>query len=117
MVYKTQILTNHHRVMLGTSIIRQANLSKSFFGHLIVPPQPPSDDPAVSEIILQPSIERAIENVIQQADDRALELERLLAQPPPPDDDRVTENTGIISEKSCKDERYVSIKLSAEMAT
>ena len=33
------------------------------------------------------------ENVIQQADDRALELERLLAQPPPPIDDRVTENT------------------------
>ena len=59
----------------------------------IVPPQPPSDDPAVPEIILQPSIEGATENVIQQADDRALELERLLAQPPPPDGNRVTENT------------------------
>ena len=56
-------------------------------------PQPPDDDPAVTENILQPSIERATENVIQQADDRALELERRLAQSPPPDDDRVTENT------------------------
>ena len=31
----------------------------------IVPPQPPSGDPAVPEIILQSSIERATENVIQ----------------------------------------------------
>ena len=30
---------SHHRVMLGTSIIRHANLSKSFFGHLMMETQ------------------------------------------------------------------------------
>ena len=83
--------------MLGTSIIRYANLSKSFFGHLMMETQKSSLHSLLLMIQLSWKIFFSLQlselQSIQQADDRALEFEHLLAQPPPPDDDRVTENT------------------------